>query len=128
MAKLQTGVVAATESAPLANTTPESPKAPGLASLADFRQYYSDNIRTVGCETMDKLYLKFPQPKTDPVAQASEAQPKFAHHARFQMWDRLLRSSLLCNFVGFCQFSIVRRSGTVRALQIEHIAGSKAKS
>eukprot|EP00438_Fugacium_kawagutii_P019668 Skav207974 [mRNA] locus=scaffold495:92189:93388:+ [translate_table: standard] len=80
-----------------AAATPESskPKA-GSASLADFRQYYSDNMRSLGSDALDKLYLKFPtQPKPEPKAPAAKAaalevQPKFAHRPSVGTWLNIL--------------------------------------
>lgn len=90
----QTGMEVAASAPPLppkaekAAPEPAKPKATP-ATLTNFRQYYSENVRSLGSDAMQKLYSKFPsQPKPAPKAAAKEpeVQPKFALRPSVGTW------------------------------------------
>lgn len=90
----QTGMEVAASAPPLppkaekAAPEPAKPKATP-ATLTNFRQYYSENVRSLGSDAMQKLYSKFPsQPKPAPKAAAKEPEvkPKFALRPSVGTW------------------------------------------
>lgn len=90
----QTGMEVAASAPPLPakaeKAAPEpKPKATPPAALTNFRQYYSENVRSLESDAMQKLYSKFPsqpKPAPKPVAKEPEVQPKFALRPSVGTW------------------------------------------